>query len=145
MSLSGRKTHLDRYRYTRKEPLILVENLSLDGSTQKDITRYLWSTIYINIAYLYYIGLQPHSLDQEEPSRPSRITLQVKHMIRISEINVSNYKSLKSLVYHFMSIFKISSNHNIKSNSRSINSAIEQFKNSQTNSKDILRAKFVFF
>ena len=26
LSLSGRKTHLDRYRYTRKEPLILVEN-----------------------------------------------------------------------------------------------------------------------
>ena len=37
MSLSGRKTHLDRYRYTRKEPLILVENLSLDGSTQRTL------------------------------------------------------------------------------------------------------------
>ena len=39
MSLSGRKTHLDRYRYTRKEPLILVENLSLDGSTQSEVAH----------------------------------------------------------------------------------------------------------
>ena len=77
LSLSGRKTHLDRYRYTRKEPLILVENPSLDGFYSEDIIRYLWSTIYINTAYVYvYIGLQPHSLDQEEPSRPGRITLQ---------------------------------------------------------------------
>ena len=86
LSLSGRKTHPDRYRYTRKEPLILVENPSLDGSTQRTLQGIYGLLLALILQKLYYIGLQPHSLDQGEPSRPSCITLQVKHMIRISEI-----------------------------------------------------------
>ena len=79
LSLSGRKTHLDRYRYTRNKPLILVENLSLDGSTQKTIIRYLWFTICIDIAYLYVIlGFNLTAWTKKEPSRPGRIMLHNK-------------------------------------------------------------------
>ena len=107
LSLSGRKTHLDRYRYTRKEPLILVESFC---QVAQVVSRFIISLCY-------------------DPVR-----------------NVSNYKfaqvACTSFLYQYL---KIHSKLNIKSNSRSINSAIEQFKNSQTKIQGYFYVQNLYF